>query len=1080
MRESPENSNVTPRPMSAGTRAVGISKAQRIKTNSVAGFDLDSRADVPEHELLESNRHLKQAQELAGLATWEQDLQTNDITLSRQSYEMFGLDPALPNPDIETFLSRVHNDDRLRLRELVRHMLQARETRLSTNLRVALDDGSNRVVHMLSEVIWGDDGRPLKLIGITQDITERFAAAERLEHSTKLLQRAQEMAQIGSWELDILTGEVRWSRELFKLMGMDPEADRATDAEFISAVTPESWAEIQRERAIALATRPTARAYNIRMRRRDGAVRTLLNRVEYTWSEDGTLLRSEGTCQDITDQIEAAERLEQSERELRESDQHLRQAQQLARLGSWEHDVIADKVNWSRQLYEIFGLDPDAQEPSAELFFSRLHPEDRERLRQQFTGTLTSRGRSMATDIRITRTDGSERILHEMSEFVWSEDGRLLRQIGTMWDVTEQRAAAERLRRSEGLLNRSQELAQIGSWEMDGISGEIGWSRNLFAILGADPDADRPSIELYNSFVHPDDLIEVHQRFSDARARQPRTTTSVTRIVRRDGAVRTLNNILEYFWAQDGTLLRMHGTSQDITEQLDVAERLRHNQALMNRAQELAHIGSWEFDPHTGEQNWSPNLFRMLGRDPETDRASFELFMSAIHPDDRAGVSHRFGDMVAGKTRTLLDDTRIIRPDGTGRVLRNTIEYTTSANGTLTKLNGTSQDITEQLAAADHIRQSEKQLNHAQELAHMGSWDHNDVTGEINWSLHFFSILGLDPTLDRPSMDLFFSTVHPDDREMVRQRFAGAMANRVDSASYDARILHRDGSEHMLHFNVEYFWSDTGEMTRLNGTAQDITEQLAAEAAMKEALLAAQSADRAKSGFLANMSHELRTPLNAIIGFADILASEKMSPSMTGRDREYARDIRDSGMHLLEIINDVLDFSRFEAGTGEIRDERIDVAALFAWVVKLLGDKARGKDLGLTTKVSTDAGAFRGDLRLIRQALLNVVGNAIKFTLTGGIAIAAARTADGELVISVADTGIGMEPESIPAALTPFTQLENSLQRQYEGVGLGLPLAKRFVELHGGSFAIESVPDEGTVVSFVLPEWRGRDLDGTR
>jgi signal transduction histidine kinase len=260
---------------------------------------------------------------------------------------------------------------------------------------------------------------------------------------------------------------------------------------------------------------------------------------------------------------------------------------------------------------------------------------------------------------------------------------------------------------------------------------------------------------------------------------------------------------------------------------------------------------------------------------------------------------------------------------------------------------------------------------------------------------------------------------------------------------------------------------------RVVGTNQDVTKARTAEKKLQAALATAQAANNAKSEFLANMSHELRTPLNAIIGFSEMLASESLAPSLSQRDRGYAADIHESGQHLLEIISDILDFSRAEAGQTDTQEELIDTRSLLDWVVRLLGEKARAKNLRLVVEVRPNAGSFYGDLRLLRQTLLNILSNAVKFTLAGEIRFLATKNDQGALAISVADTGIGMRPEDIPVALTPFLQLENSLQRHYDGIGLGLPLAKRFVELHGGTFSITSELQKGTTVTIELPGQAG-------
>lgn len=238
------------------------------------------------------------------------------------------------------------------------------------------------------------------------------------------------------------------------------------------------------------------------------------------------------------------------------------------------------------------------------------------------------------------------------------------------------------------------------------------------------------------------------------------------------------------------------------------------------------------------------------------------------------------------------------------------------------------------------------------------------------------------------------------------------------------------------------------------------------------ALEAAAAASQAKSQFLAAMSHELRTPLNAIIGFSEILNREMFGPLGDVRYRDYARNIFDSGGHLLGLINDVLDFSKLEAGRFELQDDVVDIAKIIAETVAMISQQAERNDLHLSLDLTPQLPRLHADSRRLRQILLNLISNSIKFTPDGGEIKVSAAVDDGDLVLSVTDTGIGMAAEDIPTALMRFGQIDSKLSRKYDGTGLGLPLSKRLVELHGGTLTIESVLGSGTKVTIRFPRER--------
>jgi signal transduction histidine kinase len=243
------------------------------------------------------------------------------------------------------------------------------------------------------------------------------------------------------------------------------------------------------------------------------------------------------------------------------------------------------------------------------------------------------------------------------------------------------------------------------------------------------------------------------------------------------------------------------------------------------------------------------------------------------------------------------------------------------------------------------------------------------------------------------------------------------------------------------------------------------------EAELVVAKQMAESASRAKSEFLANMSHELRTPLNAIIGFSEIIKSRKFGPA-SERYPDYASDIFNSGRHLLALINDILNLSKLEAGQLALQEEDVDLATTVEACINVVETKARRSKILLSVSLNPEIGLIRADELKLRQILINLLSNAVKFTPEGGHVWVSSAQENGGLVIAISDTGIGIAPEDIPKTLAPFRQVDSTVRRKQEGTGLGLPLAKQLVELHGGTLAIDSKVNVGTTVTFVLPAER--------
>ncbi len=263
----------------------------------------------------------------------------------------------------------------------------------------------------------------------------------------------------------------------------------------------------------------------------------------------------------------------------------------------------------------------------------------------------------------------------------------------------------------------------------------------------------------------------------------------------------------------------------------------------------------------------------------------------------------------------------------------------------------------------------------------------------------------------------------------------------------------------------------TAELSAANAALElEVAERKAAERQAQAARDQAELANRSKSEFLAMVSHELRTPLNAVIGFSELMASETYGPLGHQKYQEYAADIRHSGTHLLSLINDILDLSKVEANEMTLSREAVNLSEIIDGLLRIMREKVKSAGLDIIVELASDLPLLYVDARALKQVLLNLISNAVKFTEPGGrVVITAAVLPGGGMVITVADTGIGIAESDLALVLQPFSQADSSLSRKYEGTGLGLPLSKRLVELHGGALTLRSHLRKGTAVSITLP-----------
>jgi PAS domain S-box-containing protein len=279
-----------------------------------------------------------------------------------------------------------------------------------------------------------------------------------------------------------------------------------------------------------------------------------------------------------------------------------------------------------------------------------------------------------------------------------------------------------------------------------------------------------------------------------------------------------------------------------------------------------------------------------------------------------------------------------------------------------------------------------------------------------------------------------------------------------------------DGSVIYLSVSAKPYFDEAGEFIGYRGVGSDVTAAVEAAQTLHYAKERAEIANRAKSEFLANMSHELRTPLNAIIGFSEIIMNRVFGAGHAERYDSYARDINNSGKHLLSVIDEILELSKIEAGREELAESEVDLDTLVAEAIRPFGERFAEAGLSLEADTPVPPATLFADGPKLAQCLSNLLSNALKFTPSAGrVTVRAVFDDHGDLALSVADTGIGIAPEDMPTVLSPFGQVASAFQRAHAGTGLGIPLTRALIELHDGTFRIDSVPGAGTIVTLTLP-----------
>ena len=509
-------------------------------------------------------------------------------------------------------------------------------------------------------------------------------------------------------------------------------------------------------------------------------------------------------------------------------------------------------------------------------------------------------------------------------------------------------------------------------------------------------------------------------------------------------------------------------TVRDLSAVRDAERAARDSEQRLSFALDAAGIGDWDTDLRTQVVRRSLRHDQCFGYQTAVANWSYDTFLAHVEPVDRARVDAAYRQAQAGGGGGDYDaEFRVRWPDGSLHWLWSKGRVYFDNQGRPIRIAGIQVDVTARREATDALQRSEQRLQLALRASSDGLWDFDLRTQQPYYSPRWLQMVGLPETPSPPDGQLWLSLCHRDDVDRVRETLSRILAGRQETYEFEFRLMHRDGHAVPVRSRGYVLRDGDGQALRVSGINTDLTEGKRLQEAERARLLA-ESANRAKSEFLSRMSHELRTPLNAVLGFAQILASNPVEP-LSARQQRQVRHIEQGGWHLLSMVDEVLDLSRIDSGNARIQDEVVDVPALLRECLGLLQATAEARSIRLSCSLDPAAPALAGDRTRVRQILLNLLGNAIKYTQPGGQVSLASRLVDGAAVeLSVTDNGPGLSPAQQAQLFQPFNRLgqENG---STPGTGIGLVISQRLAELMQGSLSMRSAPGRGCAFVVLLP-----------
>ncbi len=864
-----------------------------------------------------------------------------------------------------------------------------------------------------------------------------------------LLAQAEQVSGTGAWRFDYETEELICSENCYALYGLSSQVDASAR---LYQLIPLS--ERNKIHQAADKCRKTGEPFEVSCTyyRDDGSRRDGIIVAQPEFDTTGKVVALVGILRDETEV-----------RALRRKQSMFLRA---AKIGFVEIDMDEQTISYSADAGQMIGMGRAPGQLSLDDWKSRVHPEDFEKAWASFKGGIKSKD-NFTRRYRFSIGQGIYRWL-EIRATARLEPGHDKPSIvGTITDIDAQVRGNQELEEVRSRLDLAVDSAAVGLWswdlradsDNDSDTNSMSWSPHVQHIFGL-AESDSASWDMLESLIHPDERASVIEEIlASTEASSDGKFQIEHRCIRPDGAIIWVENRGLARHDEHGRAVAIAGALQDITERKKAEACLIDSERRFHDVAAITGDCIFELDAEGRVTYVSSAAKQVYGYDPEELIGIYPTFIRSVDNEEYSTLTTQ-AHANQGWDNV---ERRVTRKDGTQGWINVNGRAILDANDVVIGFRGAVSDITERHETTEKILESNRRVNDIIRIAGGCIFDLDTKGNIIYISDSAKTMFGADPDdlIGQPTYTLapFLKPRHQEWLDAIRHSDGG----------FESEIIMtplNGEPDRWMRTTCRVLTDDNGTVIGYRGIAFDETARKQAALEIINAKKAAEAAAEERARFLATMSHEIRTPLNAMIGMTDLL----LDMPQDEEQKQLTTSANSAGRHLLGLVNDILDFSKLDAGKLVAEKMPFDLEHETQAVRDMLLSSAADKGLDLEIRHERGTkGAFVGDPSRIRQILVNLINNAIKFTSQGSVRVIIKKTDDDRIRFNVIDTGTGIDAETLPNLFSDFAQADSSITRKFGGTGLGLAICKRLTEVMGGKIGVDSTPGTGSAFWFEIP-----------